>query len=179
MIFYIFLGAIAAALTLAILHFRSSHGGDLPLFFVVLSTVIGMAALISGTAVAWGNDEGQRSETGRADYTIVAMGNSTAVSGRYQGGVFASYGTLGSQQVINYVWKDQNGGLHLNQVNAGDATVYEQDGDPHLTVTEYTEHVDYSFWVPWIVGDRNGGQHIDLYVPKGSVVTDFKLDASK
>lgn len=183
MIFYIIIGVIIAAISFAIYKAQkhSKKAGYFDGFPIAMTALISTMLLLFyflGCSMSWDSDEGSSTES-RQDIDIVAMGNSTSLEGKYRGGIFASYGTLNSTQVISYVTKDENGGLHLNKVDADNATVYEQDGDPHISIVRYTEHVDYSFWVPWMVGDRDGGTHTQLYVPKGSVSTEFSLDPNK
>jgi hypothetical protein len=181
MIFYILLGVLLFMVVVTWLGSRTQSRDDRETArsVAVFIAVMVMAVYFVISASVYESDNGDNRESSRQDTPIVAMGNSTAISGNYQGGVFASYGMLNSSQVINFVAKDTDGGLHLRQAEARNATVYQQDGDPHITEIHFTKHIDNSIMLPWMKGTRDGGTWTNLYVPKGSVQSDFSLDTGK
>lgn len=182
---FIILVVLAAALATTLYIRARNHpyeysGPDyFPVGLAVILSIMVIGVFLLSSAMSWDSDEGETSQADTRTIDIVAMGNSEKISGHYQGGVFASYGYMDSEQVINYVTRDEQGGMHLDRVSANTATVFEQEGDPHIVITKYTEHVDYRLWVPWMVGERKGATHTDLYIPKGSVSNNFSLDPNK
>lgn len=100
-----------------------------------------------------------------------------ADGGNTSGSFFLGIGTVKDRQVFSF-YTNTAGVYRLEQVDAQDAVVLESTGQPHVEV-----HCTNRFNKNWnIVANNNKtcpfrSSTFKFYVPKGSVVNQFTLDA--
>jgi len=104
-------------------------------------------------------------------HEIVSMGDGTDTDASF----FLGCGYIEENMVYNYYRKTDNGGIVRRSISADIATIYETDTltTPKIVIHMVPYHND-GFWFP-LNGNR-GNQKYDIYLPKGSVIKDIKLD---
>ena len=101
-------------------------------------------------------------------YQLKAIGNSNAIEGRLY---FLGGGYVDDKRVLNYISQRADGGIHVEQAEADDATIYEGTEDATVRV----RHYDYTNgWVlTWPLGSYD---EYEFRIPTGSVVESYTLD---
>lgn len=102
--------------------------------------------------------------------SLVALKTADNTSGEFHGGLFASYGYIEGQRVINYISKDEGGGIRTDYATADSSIIYETDDSPRMVAQVFHRG---NYWVlPWNV--MNGYTNL-FYVPPGSVVEGYEI----
>ena len=92
------------------------------------------------------------------------------------GGMY--YVKIQTSEVFCYYYRLDNGGVKFGKVRASEATIYQGDYAPHIKTIEvikkpYGMTVKQSkFWL-----FHKGEKFYEIYVPEGTVVEEFNLDA--
>lgn len=102
---------------------------------------------------------------GTADLAALQDGSSTS------GSFFLGSGSFNEEPSFFYYQKSGNE-YHLEHVDADYAVVEETSGTPHV---EYQKEVgNKPFWAMPV----SGYDHVKFYVPQGSVISNYTLDAN-
>lgn len=109
--------------------------------------------------------------TSTTEHTLVAMGSTGSVEGR---SYFLGGGYVDGKNVINYIERLEDGGSQLKQVDASEATVYENSSEPSLTINNYEGK---NWWISPF--NTHSSTKYIFHVPENSVVSGYELSTNK
>lgn len=93
-------------------------------------------------------------------------------SSEIEGSVYLLGGYFSEEPVYRYFTGSSDGGYVLESVDADMSVVYESDDvPPHIVIVYRTENTFFN-----IIGPQTYTDHIEIYVPVGSVVSDYTLE---
>ena len=172
MIFYILLVLVILGGLVAILHGFFSEYGDIALgFFVGVIFIWGFGGLVV-TAGTYAIDK--YSDTVKRDTTtsLAALGNSSSISGSF----FLGSGYVKDNLTYTYLIEDSNGGIHLKQLDASNAVVYQDAEVGKATLVTHQGGGD--LW--WLFPEKTTFHNIsyEFHVPKGSVDNQYQVNVS-
>lgn len=131
-------------------------GGFLGGFFGLIISGIGMLSGVIFVGEHW------------KTYRVAELAN-LQDNGRTSGSFFLGSGSIDEEPVFWY-YENNSGVLSLHHVGANVASLVEADGPPRLEVLEKKSD---NTWFQF----HSGSKHYRFYVPPGSVVNNFRLDA--
>lgn len=141
---------------------------------VMLATII--SGIVWGLVAAlglgwWATSTGTIEKVGTETRDLAALSTDTALEGhRY----FLGRSWLHEDQVITYVYEQEDGAFRLTRADAADSYIYEDEEDaPYVQIDDY----EY-FTNPWISPLNLGVGATDVYmfhVPEGSVLSDYEV----
>lgn len=103
------------------------------------------------------------------EYNIVTLQDNSHVSG----GLFLGTGSINGSMKYVFYYELPNGGFKMNQISYENTTIiYSND----KKVIIYKEEPTNSF-LNWFAIDLEFNTSYEIYVPKGTISNDFKLDA--
>lgn len=105
---------------------------------------------------------------------LVALQDGSRTSGSF----FLASGTLNDYPAFTYYVKNGNEN-YLQTVYADDAAVIEYDGPPKV-VYSCEDYRKVNDWIAWPIsaqGLKDECEFLTFYVPKNSIVSDYRLDA--
>lgn len=176
MVFWILLGLTIIGMVAMFMRGYDADGVGWGLF---LAFIVAMGAgLIVGilgaiASFAWSHPEVQKIE----HYHLHALDSGgTQIEGRFNGGIFLSYGYINGERQLNYVIERKDGGFELGKAPGDDnSVIYYKTGDPKVTITTY--HYVNAWLFPWDIAADSSVYEFD--VPKGAVSNTISVDNSK
>jgi hypothetical protein len=111
---------------------------------------------------------------------LVALADGTQ---GFKGSFFLGSGSIGGGDIgYNFYMADADGAYQLNSVPAGSAKVVERSGPASIDIIQTCNYRGGGLWAfPVRTLDCDGRQepvNYKFYVPKGSVISNYDLDAS-
>lgn len=177
---------VAIALVVAITVFLVIKDGGYDTGVIIFCglTFGGLAVLVYLGIImsiwAGGGTAGINHRTHTETSSLAAVGNGTQVKGSLGHSVFAYYGSFESEQTINYVKQDAQGGYHLSSNAAKNSVIYQTDSEkPHIVEEHWANEKDYTLWLPWAYSDDEYAVQATLYVPEGTVSSNYEIDPGK
>lgn len=174
MLFWI-LTAIAIAIPVAITIYQwVNWGGEEAFFSGFISLIVTFVVWGLGVALGlgfWATNTGTIEKVGTETRKLSALSTDTAIEGhRY----FLGRGWLNENQVITYVYKQEDGAFRLTRADASGSYIYEDEEDaPYVVIDDY----EY-FTNPWISPINMGLSAKDVYmfhIPEGSVLSEYEV----
>lgn len=135
----------------------------------VMGAVIAAFVILIYSGVATAVIASTGDTTDKNSYSLTAIGSGSEVEGRYRGAFFVATGYVDEEPVFKYIRSEGEGNV-LRSMNADNAVIYEQDGEPRVDV--YTWYGEDQFWIPWrqYVGDT-----ANFFVPEGSITAGYEI----
>jgi len=99
-------------------------------------------------------------------HTLIALKDSNSTYGEFHGGMFCSSGYLDEKLVYTYAYKTGDGGIKTQRVDADDSTIY-YNNNPHADWITMTRKY-------WYYTEKK--TICNIYLPEGSVVSDYRVD---
>lgn len=131
--------------------------------FVGTVIVAGVALVCASVGAALGSSS---IVTDRAE--LAALSNGSSV----QGSFFLGSGRVDGKRVLNYV-EQHDGYSTLEQVDADDSRIYEDEPDSPYLVTQWEVRDTSWVWWPW---DFWGQPRYDFHIPADSIVESYVID---
>lgn len=133
---------------------------------VFFTTLIGMAILIVISSVF-----GPVDYTDKLEYDLVSINDGQTLNGSF----ILGSGYIGEKLVYTYYRKDKNGGIVRKSISSDLTTIYECDSTekPRVVVNIIPRFANSN----WLLFNRyRGWQKYHLFIPKGSIIKEVKLD---
>lgn len=82
------------------------------------------------------------------------------------------------KDVYSYYYRTENGGYKRENIKDSNVTIFEEDNcTPRITKVITTYFTQYEMFGIKSTGSNEQEEEYNIYVPKGSIVREFKLDA--
>lgn len=160
--------AIAFCLIFFIFHLSAMYKDDhldlfdfVPIYFLLFS--VGLIITILLPANTYQSKE---------SFTLITMKDGSNSSGSF----FLGTGSVDGVMKHTFYYQEKNGDIKLKQIDASDAII--RYGKWNKAILHYEETLATDSWINYISYDFNIGDDKYLFeVPKGTIKTDFVLDA--
>jgi len=177
MALYILFGVAALLIVIFIIAFGEESDA-------VLCIIIGTIAVLFFTGLLWffmafagrhfsEPDDVKPIEINKYEEQIVSMKSGSEVGGSF----FLGCGTIDSTGYYVYYEKTAGGGLQQKKVRVGHAIIFEEENCKPRISWEGRKYTCSNYWLPeWSAPSRIFLTKKHIYVPKGTVIQEFKLD---
>lgn len=178
--------AIAASVLFALYVWRQDRETIEALFlYELFALVVCLIVLMLGAIVVY--EAGDTSDYNKLSSktthdNIATLQDNLGTDGYIHGGLFFTYGHIGSKLFVSWYEETSPGVFEPKSVSEGDGDIYihevDSNADPQAIRTEY-DVINKPLWnlYPW-EEERGTVVSWDIYVPKGTITQgEFKLDA--
>lgn len=167
----IFLALLIILVVIEVVCFTISDAED-SLGFELLGLaagILGLCVLFTGFPILCWKEVAQE-QTKEEEYReIVSAKDTTRTKGKY----FLFVGSSSEEDTYSYYYMTDNGGYKRENLESDYITIFEEDNcTPRVTKIEI--RITFELWG---LKDYRTVEGYNIYVPKGSVSTDFKFDA--
>lgn len=177
MIFCFIFAIVCFIFMIADLFFADWRGTLTSFIGTCILSAIGFICLFALAKIAaWSYQETEQT----ASYELVSLQDNSQISGYGSGNLFYVYASIDTEEVYTYYYKF-NDGFKKGKINSDNVIIYEKDNCNPL-ILEYTTYTKgkmngilraiLAFGYP-----NTSEKHYEIYVPKGTILQTFNLDA--
>jgi hypothetical protein len=164
----------SVAIGVFVYYFRDMLDGGMPIGGFIVGVFAGGAAGFA-TCVAilladWGLSNLTHPETTYQNVPLASLQDSIQTTGSFYLGI----GSLDNTPTYGF-YTEKNGAYQFHTVDASDATLYQDSKKPYVVQDTGCKMTKLSWLLDCV--DWNEDTYVSFHVPKGSIKSDYNLDA--